>query len=72
MGTRGFILKSPTPGKKPKHDLAGQDYTLFERKSRMPQSRLAGASKGEAVISYRESLATQKMGRHRLSQQLGL
>ena len=28
------------------------------------------ASKGEAVVTYRDPLATQKMGRHRLSRRV--
>ena len=65
-------------------DSKQQCYTLIERKSRVPQlqeellsnidsdasSREAGASKGEAVVAYRKPLATQKMGRHRLSRRV--
>jgi hypothetical protein len=39
-------------------------YTLIERKSKRSSFK---ASKGEAVVAYRKSLATQKMGRYRLS-----
>ena len=48
-------------------DLAELLWTFIERKSRMPQIR---GDKGEAVVSYAESLATLEMGYHRLSQRV--
>jgi hypothetical protein len=45
-----------------------RSITLIERKSRIPHN--FKASKGEAVVAYREPVATQKMGCHRLSRRV--